>query len=60
MSLYKAVGWNVVNIKNTIKKRKIVQNYRKKTDKEIFKVVKKNPRLSYYYYMLIGLEKYEG
>jgi len=46
-------------MKNTLKKRKQVQLLRVKSDKEIFKIAKKNPRLSYYYYLFTGLERYE-
>lgn len=57
--VYKAIWWNIVNVKNTLKKRNYIQlNSRKKTDKEIFSRVKKNPRLSYYFYLLKGLKNY--
>jgi len=57
--LYKAVWWNILHFPKTIKKRRLVQSLRKKSDAEIFQQVKQNPRLSYYYYLLIGQEKYE-
>ena len=53
LSTYKALIWNIKNIKETLKKRKIVQELRVKSDKEIFKVTKKNPRLSYYYFLFL-------
>lgn len=58
-AFYKAIWWNIKNIKSTLEKRRRIQNLRVKSDKDIFKQVKKNPRLSYYYYLLTGLEKYE-
>lgn len=58
--VYKAIWWNIKNIKNTFKKRMVIQKeVRKKTDKEIFSKTKKNPRLSYYFYLLKGLKYYE-
>ncbi len=47
-SLYKAMWWNVVHLRSTLQKRGVVQGMRVKSDKEIFKMVKKNPRVSYY------------
>jgi len=58
-ALYQAIWWNILHFLQTIKKRRIIQSFRKKTDAEIFKVVKKNPKFKYYYYLLAGLEKYE-
>jgi len=60
LALYKAIGWNIINIRKTLKKRKIIQSFRKKTDKEIFSQAKKNPSLSYYYYLFTSkLERYK-
>lgn len=59
IALYRAIWWNILNLRKTIEKRKIVQALRKKSDKEIFKVVQINPRLSYYYHLLIGIENYK-
>ncbi len=50
--VYKAFWWNLVNIQETLKKRKKIQKSRKKSDAEVFKITKKNPRLIYYYYLL--------
>jgi len=59
LMIYKAILWNVVNLGNTMRKRsKVQKNIRIKTDKEIFKKVRRNPRASYYYYLLKGLEHY--
>jgi GT2 family glycosyltransferase len=49
---YKAIWWNLVHLRSTFNKRKIIQSRRKKTDQEIFRIVKKNPRLRYYYSLL--------
>ncbi len=58
ISLYKAIWWNIMNLPSTLKKRKKIQRLRKKSDREIGMKVKKNPRLSYYYYIFKGLENY--
>ena len=58
--IYKAIWWNVINFKNTLNKRRNIQrDIRKKTDQEIFSKTRKNPRLSYYFYLLRGLKNYE-
>lgn len=59
VSLYQAIWWNMLHFKETMKKRRAVQSLRKKKDAAIFKQVKRNPKLRYYYYLLAGLEKYE-
>lgn len=56
--IYKAIYRNIKNIKNTLSKRKIIQKMRKISDKKIFQKTKKNPKLSYFYYMIFWLEKY--
>jgi GT2 family glycosyltransferase len=58
--VYKALWWNIENFSKTLKKRKHIQkNIRKKTDREIFSKTRRNPRLSYYFYLLKGLENYK-
>lgn len=58
-ALYKSIWWNIVHYKAIMRKRKIIQKKRKKSDAEIFKILKKNPSLIYYYYIFTGtLEKY--
>lgn len=55
----KAIWWNIVNIKKTLKKRKYIQtNIRKIGDEGIWKQIYKNPRISYYFKLLSGLESY--
>jgi GT2 family glycosyltransferase len=57
---YKAVIWNIKNIQNTlIKRRKIQLELRRLSDYKALKRVKNNPRLYYYYCLIIGLDKYK-
>lgn len=58
LAIYKAFWWNIKNIKKSLEKRKIVQSFRIKSDKEIFKLVKRNPRFEYYFYLFTGLGGY--
>lgn len=52
-AIVKAYWWNIVNFKNTLTKRRHVQNYiRKVSDKDLNKFIKLTPRPSYYYYSL--------
>jgi GT2 family glycosyltransferase len=57
-AFYRAIWWNILHFRQTLRKRMIIQSFRKKKDGEFFKKVKRNPRLKYYYYLLTGLEKY--
>lgn len=54
LSLIKSLIWNIIHLKQTLFKRRKVQLLRKVSDREIFKKVKRNPRLSYYYYQQFG------
>lgn len=57
--VYRALWWNIVHLRETMIKRRVVQRkIRKKSDKEIFSIVRRNPRLSYYLYLFRGLENY--
>lgn len=57
--VYRAIWWNVAHFGETMAKRKKIQKgMRKKTDQEIFSIVQKNPRLSYYLYLFRGLKNY--
>jgi len=58
-SLYRAIGWNLSHLPKTMAKRKKIQLLRSQSDEEIFKKVKINPGLSYYYYQFHGLENYK-
>lgn len=56
-AIFKAMWWNIRNLKATLRKRKYIQTHiRKLSDKEIFSRVKKNPRISFYWYLF----KYRG
>lgn len=60
IAIFKAIGWNIANFEQTLKKRRFVQkNIRKITDKELFTGAYKNPRFSYYYYLFTNLENYK-
>lgn len=39
LMIWKAIGWNALNINKTLKKRAKVQNLRKKTDAQIFPII---------------------
>jgi len=59
LAVYKSLWWNIKNLKNTLVKRKEIQTIiRKKSDREIFRITKKNPRISYYLYLFKGLQNY--
>lgn len=59
LSLYRALLWNIGQLPNTLNKRRKIQKDRVKKDRDIFRIIKKNPRLSFYYYAFIGSDKYE-
>lgn len=59
IAVEKAILWNILHIKKTLKKRNIIQTkFRKVSDKRIFQHVMKNPRASYYLYFSKGLQYY--
>ena len=47
-SVIKALWWNITHIAKTMSLRKKIQASRKMTDNQIFKIVMKNPSLSFY------------
>lgn len=58
-SIFNAVLWNMINIGDTLRLRKIVQNkIRTVDDKTIINIIKKDPRPEYYFYLLVGLQRY--
>jgi GT2 family glycosyltransferase len=60
IAIYKSFWWNFKNINHTLKKRKVIQSQRKVTDKKIFSLVSKRPKLSYFYLLVFNkLDKYE-
>lgn len=52
IAIFKAIWWNILNIGDTITKRNLIQRKRKQTDTQIFKLVMKNPPLSFYLHHL--------
>lgn len=59
MVVYRAAWWNFVNFGRTMEKRKGVQKVlRQKSDRYIFKKIRKNPGMKYYYCLIKGLENY--
>jgi hypothetical protein len=60
-SLQRAISWNLVNLKKTLHKRKIIQrDIRKVKDSEIIPLIKKSPKLLYYLYLLLAkVERYK-
>ena len=57
-AVLKAFWWNIVNLPNTLKKRKSVQQMRKQSDKVIFAKTKKYPKWNYYLYLFTDITKY--
>lgn len=58
-AIQKAIIWNLVHIKETLKKRGFVQNkIRVVSDDDFLPKVTRRVRLSYYYYMFRGLDCY--
>ncbi len=53
--IFKAYYWNILHIRTTLRKRKIVQHaIRKVSDLQLNKQVMLNPKLSYYYALVTG------
>jgi GT2 family glycosyltransferase len=58
-AIHKALLWNMINIKSTLKKRRVVQKFRTVSDTFIFSKVQRNPKFSYYTALLRNeLKKY--
>jgi GT2 family glycosyltransferase len=51
IALFQAVGWNILNIANTLKKRSEIQRNRKVPDQVLWKKIKRNPSFDYYTYL---------
>lgn len=58
LAINKAILWNILNFKKTLKKRKWVQSIRKVSDRYLLSVTG-HPRMSYYLYLFKGLEYYK-
>ena len=46
-----ALAWNITNLQKNLQKRANIQKIRTKKDSELFTKIKRNPRLSYSYYL---------
>ncbi len=58
-SLIKAIAWNVINLGETLDKRKSIQKLRKLSDSKYLATVSRDPRLEYYKFLFLDkLEKY--
>ena len=57
MAVYKAILWNIINLKYTLIKRTKIQKGRRISDSAIFLLVRKNPHLKYYYHLVSGTLK---
>ncbi len=59
VALYKAIGWNIKEFPATLRKRRVVQGFRMRSDKGISDITEKKPAAKYYLYLLTGhLSKY--
>lgn len=60
LAINKAFFWNIKNLKKTLTKRnRIKKTIRFYPDKHFFPIILRRVRLSYYYHLFNGLEKYE-
>lgn len=59
LTLYRAIGWNIIHLPSTLEKRNVIQKMRKVSDSKIFSKIKKNPKLKYYYALVNNLATYE-
>lgn len=58
--IQKAIWWNIKNMSQTLKKRRYIQHQiRARQDRTFKKAIMRPVRLSYYYYILFDLGKYE-
>jgi len=51
-SIYNSIWWNFKNLPLLFKKRNATQLLRQKTDKELFTLLRKNPKFSYFFNLL--------
>lgn len=59
MAIAKAVGWNIVNLRDTLRKRKIVQRIiRTRADRTFFPSIVKHPPLRYYFLLTSSLQNF--
>ncbi len=58
-AIVSAIGWNIRNLGKTLKKRKYVQStIRKRSDKDLFRSIKCDPPVVYYYYLFTTLKNF--
>lgn len=55
-AMVKGILWNIFHLPQTMKKRSIIQNTRKISDKNLFTIIKRSPHLQYYYYLFTTLK----
>lgn len=55
IAVISSIIWNIKEFPNTLKKRRIIQRkLRKISDDELFRIIKKNPPIKYYYHLFFG------
>lgn len=60
LAIAAGVGWNIIRLPNTLKKRNNVQSkIRRISDAELFLHIKRNPPLKYYYYLFTTLKNFK-
>lgn len=60
IAIEKAILWNFFHIRDTLRKRKFIQNtVRLVPDNSFLPMLTKSVRLSYYYYLMVGLDRYK-
>lgn len=62
LSIQKAIIWNIVTLPATIKKRNYIRSLIKNkniNEQDLYKTLMKKVRLSYFYYLYRGIEKYD-
>lgn len=60
VAVYRALSWNLIHLKLTLRKRhQIQQMIRKVSDNELLPKIVRRARLSYFYYLYRGLEYYQ-
>lgn len=58
-AVYRALWWNLRHLPGTLAKRRTVQGHRTRSDRQVARKAKRNPRLSFYYHLWRGtLERY--
>lgn len=62
LSINKAIFYNIQNLNSILKQRRIIQNkLRKKSDNQLFSILKVNPELKYYLYLFSNnLQNYKS